>query len=153
MDSTENSKGKLLIWGNGEDYRPKLYRDIFFAVGTPVFWFFLLPGFFDMAFSGTDSIFTLFVLGFMAWMIYDAYNSYRKTQTNVAVYENVVEGAGIGKDSSSVQEFSLTYMQLSNATCDEEALTINTSGANFICYCNNASQIQITINEKLQQIK
>jgi hypothetical protein len=81
---------------------------------------------------GENIIFSILLLGLIAWTIHGIVVSYRKVGTEVRVYDDYVEGIGSVKSGGS-QEFNLTYLQISDVAKSKEnkSVTINTKGGSY----------------------
>jgi hypothetical protein len=79
--------------------------------------------------------------------------SYCITKTKINVYENYIEGIGVGRyflwGDLRTKSFKLAYDQITSFDTTSSAITIVASSVAYSCYVSNASEIQGTIfNQK-----
>jgi len=79
--------------------------------------------------------------------------SYCITKTQIYVYENYVEGIGVGRyflwGDIRTRNFRLTYDQITSFDTTNSSITIGATNAVYICYSLNASEIQgVIFNQK-----
>jgi hypothetical protein len=88
----------------------------------------------------------------------------RVKTTEIRVYEDKIAGTAVGKDfdlakmiylgmgwaNAKLTNFDLALNQITSVDIVEDAIVINASGAQYMCFVSNNSEIQTIVNNKIR---